>query len=312
MQRLPGFAFVAGIAAVAWWLGQWPPGAIAFGLGLGLVIANLRPLPGGLQSGIQATAKRSLWWAIVLLAAQIPIRTLQESGSQVLTLAATSILIAIATAILLGRALGVSRAKALLLGIGTGICGASAIAACRSIADADDDETSFSVAAVTILGTLGLVLLPLIQLTLEPLSNVGFGAWAGASLHAVPQAVAAGFAGGGADGGAMSGLVKLTRVALLPVVVLLASLLIKQEGRSKVPTEVIGFLVVLLFAQGPIPESILTRVAQLDAALFLLAFVGLGLQTRVSRLADYRGVLLASGTWLAVLVASFWIARAAF
>lgn len=308
-ERTIGTFLVAVLALVAWWLGQWPPGAVAFGLGLGLLIGNIRPLSPRLKPGIQWTAKRMLWWAIVLLAAQIPVRTLRDAGAPVLGLAATSILVAIMSALLLGRLLGARSGTALLLGIGTGICGASAIAASRGLAEADDDQVAYAVGAVTVLGTVGLLALPAMQLLAAPFSDAAFGAWAGASLHAVPQAVGAGFAGGGDEGGAMASLVKLTRVALLPVVVLVGSLLWRRNERARVPTEVLGFLAVLLLAQAPWPESVLEATVAVDNVLFLLAFVAIGLQTRLSSLRDGRGLGVAIGTWAAVLTVSFLLVR---
>jgi len=110
---------------------------------------------------------------------------------------------------------------ALLLGAGTAICGNSAIVATAPLIDAQDDEIVLSIGAVNLYGLLAMLAWPLFGSWLA-LSSESFGVWAGTSIHAVPQVVAAGFAYS-LDSGTLATLVKLVRVACLaPMVFFLA------------------------------------------------------------------------------------------
>ncbi len=112
----------------------------------------------------------------------------------------------------LGRLLGISSARSLLIATGFSICGASAVAAMSEVAGGDEDDTAVAIALVTLCGSVAIVLLPALRgpLGLDP---GDFGRWVGASVHDVGQTVAT---ANRVDGALTTGVVvKLSRVVLL-------------------------------------------------------------------------------------------------
>ena len=110
----------------------------------------------------------------------------------------------------LGNRMGLSPARSLLLGTGFAISGASAIAAIEDTARAEDEDIAAATAMVTLFGTAAVVLLPLLAGPLG-LSDLQFGAWAGAGIHEVGQVLLAASPAGAAVA-AIAVAVKLTRV----------------------------------------------------------------------------------------------------
>src|SRR4029450_10155743 len=86
------------------------------------------------------------------------------------------------------------------------------------VIEADDNDTAFAIATVTLFGMLAVFAFPLVG-SLLALTRVEFGVWAGTSGHATPQVVATGFAYG-PQAGDVATIVKLVRVLLLAPVVI--------------------------------------------------------------------------------------------
>ena len=283
------------VSAAAWFLARaLPIDAVLLAVLLGMAVARI---VGRRWRDAGTLAKGTLWAAVALLGAAVSVPSRDVAGP-VVALAACAIVVAIAAAWWLRR-LGLRAPMALALGVGTGVCGASAIAAVRRSVGADDDEVAESVALVTLLGLVGWVLWPLTAWLASPL---GAAAWAGASLHAVPHAVGAGWSVAGPDGAALAGLVKMTRVALLPVAVVAVAWLAAGRPSWRLPSEVVAFAAVAAWARIG-SESAVAWVQGLDRLLFLVGFAALGLTVSLRR-TSARPALVAVLVWLAVVAAT--------
>jgi uncharacterized integral membrane protein (TIGR00698 family) len=202
-------------------------------------------------------------------------------------------------------------ARALLIGTGFAICGASAIAAMEDTAGADEDDVAVGIAMVTLFGTVAMVLLPLLAGPLG-LSDAQFGIWAGASIQEVGQVVAAAGAGGAAVV-AIAVVVKLTRVLLLAPVVAAASVRRRMaagggETAGKrpplVPLFVLGFLAcVALRSTGMVPTGALTVISQVQVAALGAALFGMGAGVQISSLFRRSGPVLVVATLSTLIVA---------
>src|SRR6185436_6292687 len=130
----------------------------------------------------------------------------------------------------------------LLLGVGTAICGGTAIVATAPVIEAEEKDVVFSVATVTLLGLIAMFTLPVVGHLLD-LSSKQFGVWAGLAIHQTPQVVAAGYAYSppklaySPEAGDTATIVKLARVCLLAPVVFFIGLL---HARRKADHEVAG------------------------------------------------------------------------
>jgi uncharacterized integral membrane protein (TIGR00698 family) len=142
----------------------------------------------------------------------------------------------------------------LLIGVGFGVCGATAVAAIRPQTRATEEETSYAIGLISLCGTLSIFMLPFIGHAIG-LDTREFGAWAGAAVHDVGQVVAtASVWGDDADKYAI--VVKLARVCLLAPIVLILSIRhrrwLTSEGKTAtasakvplIPYFVLGFIVV--------------------------------------------------------------------
>jgi uncharacterized integral membrane protein (TIGR00698 family) len=157
----------------------------------------------------------------------------------------------------LSRIFKMSGDLGLLIGVGFGVCGATAVAAIRPQTRATEEETSYAIALISLCGTLSIFLLPLIGHAIH-LDTREFGSWAGAAVHDVGQVVAtASVWGDGADKYAI--VVKLSRVCLLAPIVLILSIRhrrwLTSQGKTEtasakiplIPYFVLGFIAVATF-----------------------------------------------------------------
>ncbi|HEV7266841.1 MAG TPA: putative sulfate exporter family transporter [Falsiroseomonas sp.] len=197
---LPGTIVCFGIAASAAWLrsasgiAALSPAATA--LLIGLALGTLSGRPAMLKPGIAFSVRLLLRAAIVLLGMQVTLGALVSDGLGVLALAAAAVALILPFTIRLGRSMGVDAALAQLIGMGTAICGASAIVAANQVVRGRDEDVTYALAAITLCGTAAMILYPAL------LPTTGFdarqyGIWAGASIHEVVQAAGAAAAGGG-------------------------------------------------------------------------------------------------------------------
>jgi uncharacterized integral membrane protein (TIGR00698 family) len=286
----PGLALTAVIASVAFVLRLIPGVAtlspMILAVLLGVVLHNSIGAPVAAREGVAFSLRAVLRFSIILLGLQITAGQAAALGVGGLATIATALFGTLAFTILVGRALGVPRGLALLIGVGTSICGASAVLAAKVATAGDDEDAAYAVACVTVFGTLAMFAYPLAQSFLH-LSPRAYGLWAGASIHEIAQAVAAAFQGGG-DAGQFGTIAKLTRVAMMaPVVIALgemsAPLGLAGEGerrRPPFPWFLVGFLALAaLNSLVAIPHEITAPIGVGATFLLSMAMAAMGLHT---------------------------------
>jgi uncharacterized integral membrane protein (TIGR00698 family) len=296
---------------------RYPVGAAIIAMLGGLLVRNLAALPVTLVESAKGLARRVIPITIVLTGAGLNLMRLATVGSTALGITVVCIVLAIAAAVGIARLLGVLPRTGLLIGAGTAICGTSAIVAVAPLIEAEDEEIMVSIGTVNILGLILMFLLPAVGGMLA-LTDNAFGVWAGTSIHAVPQVVAAGFAYSFAAG-QLATLVKLVRVTLLaPFVFALGFLHARRRGSTVairyarlVPPFVYGFVALALlntfgllpglrFGFGEYPLSgILTDAGEL---LLTLSMAAMGLETNVRFLARTGGPAILTGTAATIVV----------
>jgi len=201
----------------------------------------------------------------------------------------------------------------LLIGVGFGVCGATAVAAIRPQTRATEEETSYAIGLISLCGTLSIFLLPLIGHALH-LNTREFGSWAGAAVHDVGQVVAtASVWGDGADKYAI--VVKLARVCLLAPIVLILSIRhrrwLTSQGKTEttsakiplIPYFVLGFIAVAIFHNlvtiNPrlLADIIFTSKLMLGAGLVSL---GSGVRWKAIRAIGPRPMAMGMIAWVIV------------
>ncbi|HUQ91942.1 MAG TPA: putative sulfate exporter family transporter [Bryobacteraceae bacterium] len=228
LPLLPGLAVTGGVALFAFGLHYLPvaPFQVPSGHGTrrpvsaaiiaivaGMLLRNLVPLPHSVAPGCRRLVRFLVPTIIVLAGAGLDLAQIAAIGWKALTITWICMGAASLSAYYCGLWLGLWKRSALLIGAGTAICGTSAIVAVAPLIEANDEDVALSVSTVNLLGLCLMFSLPLIGGYLG-LSSEAFGIWAGSTIHAVPQAVAAGFAFS-EQAGTIATLVKLVRVAML-------------------------------------------------------------------------------------------------
>ncbi len=347
--RWPGATACILLTVLAYWLhdrpvppfttekGQHPVSAVLLALLLGMAVRNLLPITTGwMRPGAGLVIKKWLPLGIVLLGARLDFYDLVSVGFRALFAAVVLIVLIVFAVGALTRLLQMRSRLGLLIGVGTAICGTSAIVATAPIVEADEDEVGLSVATVNLFGVLAMLAFPAVGALFE-MDAREFGAWCGFSIHATPQVIAAGFAhySDGTTAGEIATIVKLTRVSLLaPAVFLLGLWYARIRRRSDVYVDkplnlrglVPGFMLLFiamaaLRTLGFFPEVTLHMTdhfvfgagdRQFDLAAVLgmaakgvitsaMAAVGLGIELRSLRASGVRPFLLGL---LATLVAA--------
>jgi uncharacterized integral membrane protein (TIGR00698 family) len=310
LQKIgPGLLLVIGVALLAQWLTLtiWPLiGAVTLAILLGIVVGNLPFIGTRSLPGFDFAEKKLLPLAIVFLGAELQLRVLVELGVPTILLILIVVGVTLGSSLLLGRLLGFGLPFSLLMGAGTAVCGASAIAAIAPLVKSNEEEVGLSVGAVNLLGTVGVFLLPPLVLLLGLDAVVG-GAVIGGSLQAVGHVVAAGYAIND-ETGAIALLVKMGRVLLLGPLALLVGWLAANGKPAatrqpvRVPNFIIGFfLVSVVVSVGVLPEGMVDFAKLAGKWLLLLAMAGIGLKIRLTAVFQQGPKTLLFGALLALL-----------
>ncbi len=291
------------------------PSTVAVVLGALLVNLGLhRPV---LHAGTRMAAHSLLRFAVILLGLQLGLPQLVELGLAGLAVVVVTVAVTFTGTRLLGRLLGVSPARSLLIATGFSICGASAVAAMKEVADGDDDDTAVAIALVTLCGSLAIFLLPALRVVLG-LDPVAFGSWVGASVHDIGQTVATADVVPGALTAAV--VVKLSRVVMLAPLVagvaLARSRRLARDGGATttgrrppvLPLFVLGFLAAIaLTSTGVLPPELLSATTTVQEIVLAAALVGLGTSIHLPTLrrTGGRSLLLGLASWLLVATVAY-------
>ncbi|MBI0579242.1 YeiH family putative sulfate export transporter [Neobacillus cucumis] len=289
---LGGIAFTIVVAALGYALSKVPGfdhvGPLACAIVIAIIYRQFFGYPEKLRTGIQFSAKRFLRFAIILYGLKLNIDIVLHQGLGLLARDVGVITFAIVLTVWLGKLLKAESSLSLLLGVGTGVCGAAAIAAVSPIIKAKDEDTAIGVGIIALVGTIFSITYTILRPFL-PLSAIEYGIWSGTSLHEIAHVALAG-APAGPDGLAIALLAKLGRVLLLVPLSFILMFWVKRKntantGDTKIefPWFLIGFILMSLLGSYVFGKSIPVSKAALDgvatATTFILtsAMVGLGL-----------------------------------
>ncbi|HLS43850.1 MAG TPA: putative sulfate exporter family transporter [Ornithinicoccus sp.] len=318
---LPGLALSTGLGLVAYLLGRQVPviGGPVLGILLGLAVGTwLGPWP-ALTPGTAFAAKKVLQTAVVLLGFGLSLTQVARIGWETLPVMLGTLVLALAAGPLIGRWLGVAEDIRTLVTVGTGICGASAIATVSAVTGATGVAVAVSVAVIFVYNALAVVLFPLLGHALG-LSQEGFGLWAGTAVNDTSSVVAAATVYGAAAT-SHAVVVKLTRtLMIIPIAVGHSVARGRQvpHGQAGMPWRrlVPLFLVLFLLAAaansiGVVPDSWSDPVRQAAAYLTTVALTAIGLSTpvRAVQQAGWRPLALGGVLWVLVAVSSLVLMR---
>jgi uncharacterized integral membrane protein (TIGR00698 family) len=317
---VPGLAVVALLAATAFASTLVLPsilGAATIGLFLGIFVGNLsRRLP------LDAGAKLARGWllplGIVLLGARLSLGDILSTGLGAIAVLIIDIVLVLTVTLALGRLLGTSARLATLIGVGTAICGNTAIVATAPVIKAEDRDVSFAVATITLFGTAAVIVFPLLGHA-AGMSDALFGHWVGAAVNDTSQVTATAFSYS-VEAGETATIVKLTRNTLMVPVIFFAGTWIAtrqlgaagpqdrrdllRSARQALPPFLLGFLALALVnSVGLIPTDFADGMVRVSQICIVAALVGVGLTTKLATLRATGPVPFLLGLVVAVMLA---------
>ncbi|MBY7144138.1 putative sulfate exporter family transporter [Virgibacillus sp. NKC19-3] len=317
-----GFTFI--IAIIGYLLALVPGfnrvGPLASAIILAIIYRQLLGYPEFLRTGIQFSSKYLLRFAIILYGLKLNIDVIFEDGLGLLAQGALAITFALLLTVSLAKLFKANQQLALLLGVGTGVCGAAAIAAVSPVIKAKEEDTAIGVGIIALVGTIFSIIYAILQPIL-PLTDIEYGTWAGLSLHELAH-VALAAEPAGEDALAIALLAKLGRVFLLVPLCFVLIFWMKNrktaDDKTKVgfPWFLLGFIAMSLFGSYvlgtyiPVSEGVMDGIDAMTTFILTSAMVGLGLNVSLK---DVKNKALRP--LLAMLITSvllsgimFWIA----
>lgn len=289
---------------------------------LGMMLRNRGRVPLSCETGVKKS-EHVLIAGIVLMGAELDFMRLLEQGAAILTVIMVTMLAGIGAIYGLGRLLRLPRALALLLSVGTTICGGTAIAIVAPILRAPEDETSYAIGTISLWGLTAILVYPLAAQHLG-VSDVNFGVFAGTAIHSTPQVVGAGFIYSEVAGHTATA-VKLVRNCFIAPLVLAIAL---SSGSRQVATGVTGtttpslravfpwflfgfFFLAGLNSAGWVNGELAAVLGKAGKQFMLIGMAGVGLNTnlRALRVIGLRPLLVGlMGSVVVALVSSALIA----
>ncbi|TMR25122.1 putative sulfate exporter family transporter [Nonomuraea turkmeniaca] len=291
---VPGLALAGALAALAIGLGSLVPvvGGPVFGImaGVAAAWALRRSAPALLdrcRPGSAVAGRHVLQAAIVVMGLGLPLTEVLGVSGTTLPVMLGTLGIALAGAWLLGGLLRLHPETRLLIGVGTGICGASAIAAVAAVARPAQERVAQAMGTIFLFNVLAVLAYPLFGRLLG-LSPQGFGLWAGTAINDTSSVVAAAYSFG-TEAGRHAVVVKLAR-SLMIVPICLAVHAWRRGRRGPgpgvrsagvlraFPLFIVAFLAAsALAAGGAIPSSWAPVLSWLGSSLITVALTGIGI-----------------------------------
>jgi len=319
-KLVPGVSLCLIIGIISYFLGKEFPiiGGAVFGIVLGMALKNTFSIPEAMQAGINFTAKKILKGAIIVLGAGLSLGQVWKTGIESLSVMLCTLTAAYAAAFIFSRPLHVPENLKHLIGTGTAICGASAIAAVAPILEADDSEIAYSISTVFFFNILAVLIFPALGHILG-LNDYAFGLWAGTAVNDTSSAVAAGYIYSD-KAGEYATIVKLTRTTMIiPISLIYAAYAAskkraeaKQSGTSfsmaKIfPWFILGFLgASLLNTVGLFNEAFVSAANWLGKFMIIMALAAVGLQADLKQMLKIgvRPIALGMIVWFVVSAVS--------
>lgn len=296
-ELLPGWALMFIVALAATFFsrlvvigGKNPIEATILAILIGIFLRNSGIVPKICYPGIKAFEK-VLILGIVLIGASLDFRSIGSQGANILAIILITMAISFFLILFLGKVFNLPTPLALLLSVGTTICGGSAIAVTAPLIKAKEEETSYALGTIALWGLVGILLYPKIAAFIR-ISDVSFGVFAGTAIHSTPQVVGAGFIFSDLAGKTATAVKLVRNCFMMPLAFLIALWHTKNTlvGQNKGKTTIIAakafpwflfgyFLMAGLNTLGYFSTEGVKAFSTMGKFLILLGLAGIGLNT---------------------------------
>lgn len=305
--------------------------AIILGMIITLFLKNKTPF----AKGITFTSKKILQYAVILLGFGLNLATIGQVGLTSLPIIISTISTSLIISFIMYKLLNIPSKTATLIGVGSSICGGSAIAATAPVIDADDEEIAQSISVIFLFNVIAALIFPTLGGILG-MSDTGFGLFAGTAVNDTSSVTAAASTWDtlhSTNGKVLeyATIVKLTRtLAIIPITLVLAFVRMRRErktntgSQTKVSLKQIFPMFILYFVLASVTTTIVTALLadnseglaiannifgflkQLSKFFIVMAMGAIGLNTNIVKLIKSGGkpILLGFTCWIAITVVS--------
>ena len=322
-----GVLFALAIAVPAWLLGKQFEviGGPVFAILIGMVLALLVPAEKGepLQAGVKFTSKKVLQYAVILLGFGLNLAQIAQVGMTSLPIIVSTIATSLAVSYVLFRALNIPGKISTLIGVGSSICGGSAIAATAPVIEAEDEEVAQAISVIFLFNVIAALVFPTLGGMLG-LTNEGFGLFAGTAVNDTSSVTAAAAAWDGMHPGAntldAATIVKLTRtLAIIPITLGLAFWQLRSRRRAggearstfslrrAFPTFIVFFVLAsVVTTVFSLPAVVTAPIKGLSKFFIVMAMAAIGFNTNIVKLVRTGGkpILMGLCCWVAIACVS--------
>lgn len=322
-KNAPGIGLCLLIAIPSWILGKFFPivGAAVIAILLGMVVAMFFKEKGIFSDGIKFTSKKILQYAVILLGFGLNLNVIFKTGLQSLPIILCTIITSLVTAFIVHKLLNIPSKISTLIGVGSSICGGSAIAATAPVIDADDEQIAQAISVIFFYNVLAAILFPILGklIGFDTSGGEAFGIFAGTAVNDTSSVTAA-----AATWDSMWNLgnatldkavtVKLTRtLAIIPITLILAFLQTRKvsESKNKVSLKkifpffiiyfVIASIITTIAVSCSVPIDFFAPFKILSKFFIVMAMAAIGLNTDIVK-------LIKTGTKPLIIGACCWIA----
>ena len=254
------------------------------------------------KSGVKFAEKDLLMFAIALMGINLNFTMLVNLGIKTILMIIVGMAFTILMGLLLGKLFKLNPKLSLMIGIGNGVCGSSAIAATAGVAKVNSSDVGISIALVNLMGTIGIFLVPFLAHLLG-FSDIDAGIYTGNTLQAVGQAVAAGFSISN-EAGHYATVVKMGRVLLLlPLVFILIYIALREskkkseEAGEKVKVGIPSFSFILWFVFFSVIASLELLPKELELLIGMVShYITLIAMSAIGLMIHFRTIMKSAGT----------------
>ena len=319
------------IAVPSWFLGKAFPiiGGAVIAIIAGMIITLFIKDKQMFDKGIKFTSKKILQWAVILLGFGLNLNVIFETGKQSLPIIIATITISLLIAYILHKVMKIPSKISTLIGVGSSICGGSAIAATAPVIDADDEEVAQAISVIFFFNVLAAIIFPPLGqlLGFDTTSGNAFGIFAGTAVNDTSSVTAAASTwdsmwklGTATLDKAVT--VKLTRtLAIIPITLILSFIRTKNEKKSASNGQTVSFgkifpFFILYFIGASIittvalsygaPSSVFAPIKELSKFFIVLAMSAIGLNTNIVKLIKTGGKPIFMGLccWIGITAVS--------
>lgn len=305
-SNIKGIILCLAIAVPAYFLGKIFPivGGAVFAILIGMALTLIIKDKSAFQKGITFTSKKILQWAVILLGFGLNLSAVAQTGAQSLPIIVCTICVSLVISFVIYKILKMSSKTSILIGVGSSICGGSAIAAASSVIDADDEQVAQSISVIFLFNVIAAIVFPYLgsAIGFSTTDGEAFGIFAGTAVNDTSSVTACASTwdsmynlGSATLDKAVT--VKLTRtLAIIPITIVLALLKTKKEKtNAKVSFKKIFPFFILWFVAAcvittvctsffEIPAEFFNPLKELSKFLIVVAMAAIGLNTNIIKL----------------------------